>query len=193
MNYALERVGGDYVLFLNAGDRLAAPRSLEVIEDTLSASPDCDLLLGAAFESPSPGSEPAIKQPRPPTSWRWGMPTHHQAMVFRTEALRALGGYDLGFEIAADYDVFLKLYRQGAVIRRVSYPICIFAPPGLSARRAAQGRREQALIRRQVMGTGDLTNAGIGALQILALTLRRWFPLGYQALRYRASGPGNNG
>jgi len=50
MNRLIERSSGEYILFLNAGDALAAPETLAIIADTLKNSTP-DLIYGDALET----------------------------------------------------------------------------------------------------------------------------------------------
>jgi putative colanic acid biosynthesis glycosyltransferase len=195
MNRGLERARGRYVLFLNAGDSLVGVDTLERVSDWLHYHPEADLALFDALEIPAAGQAARYKPARRPEQRLWGMPTHHQAMIFRTDMIRALGGYGTDYRIAADYDLYLRAWRHRAQIERAGLPLCRFAPAGLSAREAALGRREQAAIRRKVMGLDPLSNMVIGAAQGLALNLRQRLPGLYGRLRYAGhaerSGGGN--
>jgi hypothetical protein len=59
---------------------------------------------------------------RPPTDpdeihralLRWN-PFSHGEMMFRAEAVRAVGGYDEGFRFGQDYDLWLRLLQRGPI------------------------------------------------------------------------------
>ncbi len=173
MNKGMKRATGDHLLFLNAGDELAAPDVLEKLSTI-----DADFIYGDALENHMP------KPARPHTKIARGLFTHHQAMFYR----RALIGdlrYDTTYKIAADYKFTLQFLKKA---RRVSYwphPVCIFKQGGVSQKNAVQGRREQFNIRRNQNESGVFSNSLIFLCQSAALSLRRHLPGLYWGIRKR--------
>lgn len=179
---AARHLGFSHVLFLNAGDRLAAADSATRLLQAIGRDPDAALLYGDALERQSDGRI-LLKRAR---SHRWaafGMFTHHQAMIYSVPALAGLC-FDPAFRIAADYAFTLGALGRGPAVR-LRWPICLFAPGGLSQRDAAIGRREQEAIRRMQLGQGRLCSAAITAVQRVALAGRQHFPTAYAKLRFR--------
>lgn len=179
---ATRSLGFSHVLFLNAGDRLAATDSATRLLQAVGCHPGAALLYGDALERQSDGRI-LLKRAR---SHRWapfGMFTHHQAMIYSVPALAGLR-FDPAFRIAADYAFTLGALGRGPAVR-LRWPICLFAPGGLSQRDAATGRREQEAIRRRQLGQGPLCAAAITAVQRVALAVRQHFPTAYAKLRFR--------
>jgi putative colanic acid biosynthesis glycosyltransferase len=83
MNRGLRRARGQYVMFLNAGDRLADASALERIVQALLERPGIDLLFGGTILDLPTGQQiyraPHAPQPR----LRFGLPAYHQATVAR--------------------------------------------------------------------------------------------------------------
>ncbi|PWC82388.1 colanic acid biosynthesis glycosyl transferase [Azospirillum sp. TSH100] len=184
MNDALDaacRLGCSHVLFLNAGDRLAADSSKRLL-NAIARHPDCALLYGDALERQDDGRI-LLKRAR---SHRWaslGMFTHHQAMIYSVSALAGLR-FDTGYRIAADYAFTLAVLERGQAVR-LHWPVCLFAPGGLSQRDTTTGRREQAAIRRLHLRHGAAQEAAITMAQRVALAVRRFLPAAYAKLRFR--------
>ncbi|CAO3406755.1 colanic acid biosynthesis glycosyl transferase [Azospirillum largimobile] len=179
---AVRRLGFSHVLFLNAGDRLAAADSAARIVEAAGRHPGAALLYGNALERQCDGRI-LVKRAR---SHRWasfGMFTHHQAMIYGVPALVGLR-FDPAFRIAADYAFTLAALERGPGVR-LDWPVCLFAPGGLSQRDAAAGRREQEAIRRLQLGQGRARAAAITAAQRVALAVRHRFPTAYAKLRFR--------
>ena len=122
MNRLIDRATGKYILFLNAGDALANPKTLEKISKTLNqhlrAGGDLPLpifLYGDAFEDISVALH--LKKAKPHTAIKTGMFTHHQSMLYNRNAIGTLR-YNLAYTIAADYDFtarFLHHVRQSSL------------------------------------------------------------------------------
>ncbi|MDQ2106552.1 glycosyltransferase [Azospirillum isscasi] len=190
MNVALDAVAGrsppcSHVLFLNAGDRLADDRVLERLLPALAEHPDHGLLYGDALEE-LPGGRLAVKPARSHRRAALGMFTHHQAMVYRLSALSGVR-FDLRHGLAADYAFTLTVLKRGGSARRLPLSVCIFATGGRSQQDPARGRREQAIIRRELLGLGWPGNATIWGLQWLALTLRQTIPWLYTKYRFSSN------
>jgi len=171
-----------HVLFLNAGDRLADDRVLERLYPILTASPDTGLFYGDAVEE-LPGGRLVVKPARSHHRALLGMFTHHQAMVYRLAALSNVR-FDLRHTLAADYAFTVTVLKQGDPAHRLPLPVCVFATGGRSQKDPARGRREQAIIRRELLGLGRSANATLWGLQWLALTLRQTIPWLYAKYRF---------
>jgi putative colanic acid biosynthesis glycosyltransferase len=152
MNKGLRYVKADYVLFLNSGDTFCAPDVLASVTDRLRqcASPPA-LLYGDCFEVNQKG-EAYLRRARP-AWWVWlGMPTTHQAMYFRTNALA--DGFDTRYRWSGDYDAVTRLYvsRRGADFAYLPKPLCRFHLGGRSDQYRRPFLRETLEIRRRVLG-----------------------------------------
>lgn len=170
MNKGIDRAGGDYLLFLNAGDVLAGANVLERVAQALNGALNgADIVYGDSIESGH------AKPARFHTRALWGMFTHHQAIFYRRAALNGVR-YDTGLRIAADYKLTLTLLCGGKSGLYVPVAVCVFEPGGLSQRQARAGRVEQWRIRRDLRACGELQNAMIFAAQTALMTLRRACP-----------------
>ncbi|HRC25885.1 MAG TPA: glycosyltransferase, partial [Alphaproteobacteria bacterium] len=102
MNKGLVRARGAYLLFLNAGDRLAGPDVLKTIRAAAQGA-SYDIVYGDAWEDRE-GLDPVLKPARTHRQIARGLFTHHQAIFYRRHALQELS-YDLRYLVAADYDL----------------------------------------------------------------------------------------
>lgn len=175
MNKGMEKARGDYLLFLNAGDTLAAPDVLEKI-----AKADADFIYGDSLENSY------YKSAKSPDCTHHSMITHHQAMFYRRAAIGDLC-YNLHYPIAADYDFTWRFLDQKPSIAYMNFPICRFECGGLSQRHAPQGRHEQFRIRHS-RNMPIIFCVYIYARQIAAQLLRNRLPAFFWRLRCR----GNN-
>ena len=137
-----------YVMFLNADDALASDDALERL---LAASAGEDLVYGLARRHDEAldyrdvvGSDVT----------RAGLITRmipHQTMLCRRRLFESVGGFDLRYRIAADYDWLMRLYLRPGVTRRFApVVLAVMARGGLSDRLFPLLVRERwAIIRRQ--------------------------------------------
>lgn len=180
MNRGVGGATGRYVLFLNAGDGLASADTLKRLAPLLNGR--ADIIYGDSIEAAA-GSW-RLKKARPPGRLWYGMPTHHQAMIFRRRSLGSRPYDHERYRIAADYDLLLRLHRDGREIVRVPFPICRFEPGGMSARQARHGREEQRAIRRRVLNMSRADNLSVSLLQLGAAGFRGMLPSLYSCFRH---------
>jgi putative colanic acid biosynthesis glycosyltransferase len=147
MNRALAAVEAqgtaDAVLFLNAGDVLETPDGLAHLLATqaLAYGDGCEV---------GPDGQLWHWPARTPRALAFGMPAHHQAMLYPLACVAGLR-FDLRYPIGADYAFTLQAARRAAV-HYVPVTICGFEGGGLSHQNACQGRIDQYAIRRVLLG-----------------------------------------
>ncbi len=178
MNKGIKAARGDYIIFLNAGDKLAGDKVLAMLARYAEKAPD--FMYGDALE----GIPPALKPSRRYEEIMWGMFTHHQAMIYRRHTIRDKKlRYSTLYEIAGDYDFtvrFLKVMKSAVYIPK---PICIFEPDGISQQKAEVGRKEQYLIREALEITGAAMNTWIYLVQTTAWRLKHASPKLYNFMK----------
>ena len=163
MNKGLAKASGDYVCFLNAGDRL----------------PEADTLLNLAMEAESLGYGclPAVlygdtdiidgegrflhhRRLSPPDKLSWrsfrqGMLVCHQAFYARRDLAQATP-YDLRYRFSADVDwcirVMKKAAGEGASLCRVPGVIALYLREGQTTRHHRESLRERFDVMRRHYG-----------------------------------------
>jgi putative colanic acid biosynthesis glycosyltransferase len=180
MNRCLDQARAEAVLFLNAGDTLADDDALTKAL-ALMADARADFVYADALERSESGRL-VLKPARSHRLALFGMFTHHQAMIYRMAAIGDLR-YDLSYPIGADYDFTLGVLAASARVARLKHPFCVFQGGGASFRRAAEGRRDQARIRRRRHPIATLWNTPLLSIQWMAFVVKTLFPGAYAAMR----------
>ena len=145
MNKALSLATGDYLVFLNAGDSLPAPDTLERIAEGIEAAgyrgeklPG--VLYGQTHIVDSNRQFVGQRHLTAPDklswrSFRWGMLVCHQAFYVRTDLVRSLH-YDLRYRYSADFDwcirVLKKCEEQGLAIHNTHLVVADFLQGGMT-------------------------------------------------------------
>lgn len=117
MNRAVQRCTGQYTLFINAGDVLAAPGVLAEIAGQLVEGDD--IVSGVAIAAETGKPHPF----RAPDMYWTGMTFDHQAAVVRTDLLKQ-HPFDETARISGDFDFFLRQRKLGASFRQIPLTIC---------------------------------------------------------------------
>ena len=184
MNKGLREVEAEYVLFLNSGDELSDPGVLATVATFLGrfASPPA-LLYGDSFEVDS-RRRYFLRRARP-AWWVWlGMPTTHQAMYFRKDAL--CDGFDARYRLSGDYDSVARLYmtHRGADIVHLPNALCRFHLGGRSDQDRRTSLRESHEVRIRVLGMSAPLAYLLHAAHHMQGWIKRYVPAMHRAMRY---------
>ena len=145
MNKGVRQATGDWSIFLNAGDLLHDAGTLGYLADLGSRSGDVDLLYGDYIECFADGQR-RYRSARPLSGILVGMPTSHQAMVYRTRMV-----LDAPFEQGSlaetggceDWSHLLDRVQAGMRGRRFDRPVAVFDATGVSSRLWRTGQRHR--------------------------------------------------
>jgi glycosyltransferase involved in cell wall biosynthesis len=126
MNKGLQKATGDYLVFLNAGDTLYAPDTIEVVA-CCAQQPPLSLeraggevapavIYGDTAITDAEGNFLHLRTHRPPEHLSWksfkqGMLVCHQAFYVRTEIAREFS-YDLQYRHSADVDWCIRIMKE---------------------------------------------------------------------------------
>ena len=183
MNEGLARVTANYVYFLNAGDVLADGGVVGALVDQLARHAPAWAFGRVEFlaEDGSANPQPAwdYTAERAALFARGRFPAH-QGVLVRTDSLRAQGGFDLTYRVAADYRSILRLAADGPPLD-LDLTLAAFTVGGLSTQDWRRGLAEFHRARREVFdphGVDALVEGGRTASRWLATSAYRalWAP-----------------
>ena len=153
MNEGISGANGEFIWFMNAGDTFASNTVLTHAVEECSNNPVGVLIggykiLDAAANQIFSYPEAKVTAIGFAFNRRGGC---HQAMIFRTQVLKDIGGFNTAYALASDFDLVLKVIKK-ADARRVSEKYAAIEPGG----RADQGiflvHKEKHLIRLELLG-----------------------------------------
>ena len=136
MNEGLALVSGEFTWFLNAGDKFASTSVLAHGVNQISQNRLGVVVGGYQIESSSQNKTYSYPS-RKITGLRFAFNRRggcHQAMIFRTNVLKDLGGFNTSYSLAADFDLVLRVIDKSKA-SRVSDVYASIEPGG----RADQG------------------------------------------------------
>jgi glycosyltransferase involved in cell wall biosynthesis len=132
MNKGLAAAQGRYIAFLNADDWYE-PDTLATAKQLLTET-RADNLAGATRVHNLDGTS-TIRPPRPELTHQTyprALPTVHQSWFARTDLLRQAGGFNEHYNIAADYDLYLRIQTHHPTWTFTTKPLSNFTLGGAS-------------------------------------------------------------
>ena len=133
MNKGLDRATGDYVWYVNAGDALVSPTTVEdLVRATCTGDSLPDVLYGDTRLIDAEGHDLGLRRLRPPhqldwRSFRSGMLVCHQAFV----AKRSISPhYDLSYRFSADVDWCIRVLKEAKTTAFYPEPIALYLNEG---------------------------------------------------------------
>ncbi len=128
MNKGLALAQGEYVIFMNGGDRFISEEALEWVD----ASPKRDLIYGDIVFDDLNGKR-AYYPDQVAAGYLLKNMVPHQATFYRRSLFEQFGTYDTSYRIAADYDLYVRLLEIGKVSHHhINRPLAIFNRNGVS-------------------------------------------------------------
>lgn len=154
MNKGMHLATGDFVWFINAGDKLYDNNTVQTVIDTIEAHPNCDVVYGQSLiidEEDKPLGERHKIAPKILTkkSLLNGLVVCHQSIVVR----KAIApDYDLQYRISADYDWTCKVLTQSKENCYIDHYISRFMVAGVSSRQRKKSWLERFKIMKKHFG-----------------------------------------
>ena len=145
MNKGLALASGDYVLFMNSGDELYSPNT---VESVFATAPDADIYYGEtemyneAWQSIGKRRH-SVPEKFTWKSFRFGMTISHQAIYIRRTLTEP---YDRQYELSADIDWILTAAKKAKTSVKVSGYVAKYLAGGMSKKRHQQSLKERFAI-----------------------------------------------
>jgi len=152
MNKGLQMAGGEYVWFLNSGDRIYDDDTITRMVSDSDGHPD--ILYGGTMIINGNGEEIGDRRLKPPENLSWksfkyGMLVCHQSVIVRKEIAPE---YDLNYRISADIDWLIRAAKNAGKIHYTGLILSRFLEGGLSKTKVKEGLRERFRIMTRYYG-----------------------------------------
>lgn len=158
MNEGLEAVSGEFTWFMNAGDIFATTEVLGLAVGNLSRS-DAALLIGGYSIISDYADQSYSFRERNVTKLNIAFGRRmgcHQSMMFRTRHVMELGGFDLRYSLASDFDLILRLLWNTKA-KRLSTVFAKIEPGGRADQHINIVHKEKHKIRKELFGRIEIT------------------------------------
>ena len=153
MNEGLCAAIGIYTWFLNAGDKFASRTILTRAVDEVIKS-EVGLIIGGHQIEGSTKIYVNRHLEGDVTAMSFAFNRRggcHQAMIFKTAILKEIGGFDVSYSLASDFDLVIKVIKKSRA-KRISEICASIEPGGIADRQIFQVHQQKHQIRRNLLG-----------------------------------------
>lgn len=142
MNKGLAMATGDYVLFMNSGDEIYAP---ETVEDVFASAPSGDIYYGETEMYDSEWHSLGQRRHEAPEHFDWhsfkyGMTVSHQAIYIKRSLTEP---YDLQYKYSSDIDWILKAAKKSSNIVNTHMYVAKYLVGGMSKKKHWESLKER--------------------------------------------------
>lgn len=153
MNKGLKMATGDYVCFLNAGDKLHSPQTLRQVVDTLPDGSLPDVIYGQTAIVDNQGMFLRMRRLTAPEVLGWkdfrrGMLVCHQSF-WASRSLAQQHPYDLAYRFSADFDWCIRIMQKACGLHNTHLTLTDYLNEGMTTRnhRASLKERFRIMVR----------------------------------------------
>ncbi|HQH41247.1 MAG TPA: glycosyltransferase family 2 protein [Bacteroidales bacterium] len=170
MNKGLALAQGEYVWFLNAGDRIFDEQTLE--RTFAEAPPDADIIYGDTMIADDQGKDIGPRRLKPPENLSWkslrdGMVVCHQSVIVKRSLAET---YDIRYKVAGDYEWLIRVLKKAKTAYYTGFYVCRFLEGGINKKRIIKALAERFEVMVRHFG--------------LLPTLLRHFVIGWRFITY---------
>jgi glycosyltransferase involved in cell wall biosynthesis len=158
MNEGLEVAKGEFVWFMNAGDRFAGSLVLSNAVEEIETSKVGVVVGGYEVNGKARDTKFQFSS-KTLSAITFAFNRHggcHQAMIFRTTSLREVGCFDTSYSLASDFKAVLGVIRTAGA-RRANELYALIEPGGLADQGIFVVHEEKHRIRKIVFGNSIVT------------------------------------
>lgn len=145
MNKGIRMATGDYIIFLNAGDKFHTDDTLEKVSAMIKDAPD--IIYGETVLVDNDGKFKRMRRLQAPNDLSWksfkkGMLVCHQSFWAKRE-LALLSPYDLTYRYSADVDWCIRIMKQSKVLFNTHETLIDYLAEGMTTENRKASLKER--------------------------------------------------
>lgn len=183
MNQAVRASRGDYLLFLNSGDKIYSDHTLSFVLSQIDIhESELDLLYGDCIDVKTDG-DLIYKRSRELNYMRYSLPTSHQAIFYHKDLFN-ISKYLEDYALASDYATTATFWTSKPLnYLRLEKPIAYFELGGFSTKRRDILLKEGWRISREIFKENKVFSSFLFIKRLLTFILLDYFPKTYKFVR----------
>ncbi|MBD5449609.1 MAG: glycosyltransferase [Lachnospiraceae bacterium] len=139
MNKGIERATGDIIGIINSDDWYDENAVKDIVE--CFRENDVELVYGKVAKI-SEEHRVRITRKEPLDRMWYGMPLSHPAVFVKKDVYDRLGGFDVNYRVASDYELLLRFYAGKVKFGYVDKVIAYFREGGITTKRTKENRTD---------------------------------------------------
>jgi glycosyltransferase involved in cell wall biosynthesis len=152
MNKGLKIAEGDYVMFINSGDKICSSKTIKQIMDKINHKPD--VIYGETEIIDADGKSLGMRRHSAPKNLSWkhfskGMLVCHQSVLVKRSIA---GNYNLNYKHSSDFDWLIRVLKKSELIVNAGQTISKFLEGGQTSTNLLPGLKERFRIMRNYYG-----------------------------------------
>lgn len=154
MNKGIDLSTGDFVWFVNAGDKVYNSDTLQKIYDLIEIEKDCDFIYGQSVMIDEQDHEIGERHKIAPKVLRLnhflnGLVICHQSVIVKKSIA---SHYNLNYSIASDYDWVIRAYQNSECQGYIDQYLSKFMVAGVSSQKRQLAWKERFIIMKEHFG-----------------------------------------
>ncbi|MBP1673585.1 MAG: glycosyl transferase [Bacteroidetes bacterium] len=154
MNKGIDVSTGDFVWFVNAGDKVYNSETLQKIYDLIEIEKDCDFIYGQSVMIDEQDREIGERHKIAPkvlrlNSFLNGLVICHQSVIVKKSIA---SHYNMNYSIASDYDWVIRAYQNSECQGYIDQYLSKFMVAGVSSQKRQLAWKERYMIMKEHFG-----------------------------------------
>ena len=126
MNKGIRKSKGDFMVFMNSGDRLYSNETLQIVSQSIERNKNIRLIYGDSIDIDSNGNE-YYRNAKNVRQLVYGMIAQHQSFYFYRKIGDGIQFYSLQYNYSSDYDFiirYVKKVKENFI--KLDFPLSVF-------------------------------------------------------------------
>lgn len=154
MNKGIHKATGDFVWFVNAGDKIYCTETLQQIQELIDIEPECDFIYGQSIMIDQEDIEIGERHKIAPRvihkkTFLQGLVVCHQSVLVRKNIVPE---YNLAYRIASDFDWVIRSIEKSVCQGYIDQYLSKFMIAGVSSQQRVSAWKERFMIMKTHFG-----------------------------------------
>jgi glycosyltransferase involved in cell wall biosynthesis len=166
MNKGIQHATGDWINFMNSGDRFVSNSSVSDAITTERST--ADIIYGDSIIESENGKTRLLKVNNKKAFWKRYI--NHQSIFTKTQLLKD-NPFNIRYDICSDFDFLIRMHVHGCKIQTLNFPVSI---------RKSGGKSDKNRIKSHLQKSEILKNLNAGSIRPIAVKMMLIYNIGLE-------------